>query len=104
MALADYGVVHFSADRPSYGLLPTTGHTRVNAVFQGLGGVRMPPSLQEGNKRAYNAKQGLSRFRGRMGAVTSKALLPLADTPAHRIQLQLVELPLVEPIRSHLRR
>lgn len=31
-----------------------------------------------------------------MGAVTSKALLPLADTSALRIQFQLVELPLVE--------
>ena len=39
--------------------LANTGHTGANAAFHGLEGARMPPSLQEGNKRAYNAKQGL---------------------------------------------
>ena len=39
-----------------------------------------------------------------MRTITSKALLPLSDTPALRIQLQLVELPLVERIHCPLRR
>ena len=63
----------------------------------------MPPSPQDGHKRPYNAKQGLSRPRGRMGMVTSKALLSFSDTSAFRIQLQLVELPLVELIHCCLR-
>ena len=39
-----------------------------------------------------------------MGAVTSKALLPLADTSALRVQLQSVELPLMERIYGLPRR
>ena len=62
--------------------LPNTGHTGANAAFQPFGGVWMPPGPWDGHKRLYNAKQGLSRFRSRMGAVTSKVLLPLVDTSA----------------------
>ena len=39
-----------------------------------------------------------------MRTVTSKALLPLADTSAFRIQLQLIELPLMKLIHGYLRR
>ena len=60
----------------------------------------MPPSPQEGHKPPYIAKQGLSRSWGRLETVTSKALLPLADASAFRIQFQSVELPLMERICS----
>jgi len=58
VALTDYSVAHFSAVRPYTTRPPTAGHTGANAALHGLGGARMPPSLQEGNKRAYSAKQG----------------------------------------------
>lgn len=56
----------------------------------------MPLRPQEGHKRPHIAERGLSRFRGRLRAGTSKAFLPLSDTSAFCIQFQLVELPLVE--------
>ena len=58
----------------------------------------MPSSPQDGRKRPYDAKRGLSRSRGRMGTVTSKAFLPLVDTSAFVIQFQPVKLLLVERI------
>ena len=39
---------------------------------------------------------------GRVRAVKGKALLPLSDTSALRIQLQLVELPLMELVHCRL--
>ena len=63
----------------------------------------MPSSPQDGRKRPYDAKRGLSRSRGRMGTVTSKAFLPLVDTSAFVIQFQPVKLLLVERIHCLLR-
>ena len=58
----------------------------------------MPPDPQDGHKRPYIAKQGLSRSWGRLETVTSKALLPLVERihcPLRRQnRVEIVALPL----------
>lgn len=48
--------------------LPSIGHKRANTAFQAAGGVRMPSPVQDGHKRAYNAKQGVG-----LGALRCKS-------------------------------
>ena len=62
----------------------------------------MLPSPQDWNKPPYNAKRKASQSRGRMEAVTCKASLPLLDTSALCVQLQLIELSLIKLIHCHL--